>query len=131
VSSNRRRKPRRRQAAVALVAGVLLMMPADAGTSSGPARGDFDADGTSDLVYRNAAGQLYIDTGSAETMVVDTDVSKVKDVLTPGDLNGDGKQDVLTLTPTGALRFHTGLYASVPGGMGSYSTVATDWQIYL
>jgi hypothetical protein len=136
VSSNRRRKPRRRQAVVALgaaaalVAGVFLMMPADADTSSGPARGDFDADGTSDLVYRNAAGQLYIHTGAAETMVVDTDVSKVKDVLTPGDLNGDGKQDVLTLTPTGALRFHTGVYASVPGGMGSYSTVETGWQIY-
>lgn len=136
MSTNRRRKPRRRQAAVALgaaaalVAGAFLMMPADADSTSGPARGDFDADGTSDLVYRNAAGQLYIHTGSAETMVLDTDVSKVKDVLTPGDLNRDGKQDVLTLSSTGALRFHSGAYASVPGGMASYSTVESGWQIY-
>ena len=112
-----------------LAAGVFVMLPSDADATA-PARGDFDADGTSDLVYRNVAGQLYVNTGSAETMVLDTDVAKVKDVLTPGDLDSDGVQDVLTLTTSGVLYLHTGIYARTPGGLGSYRTVATGWQIY-
>lgn len=115
--------------AAVLVAGVLTVLPSDA-DASGPARGDFDGDGTSDLVYRNVAGQVYINTGSAETMALDADVSKVKDVLTPGDLDGDGVQDVLTLSSSGVLSFHYGIFARVPGGLGSRKTVATGWQVY-
>jgi hypothetical protein len=116
-------------AAAVLAAGVFAVLPGDADAIA-PARGDFDGDGTSDLVYRNVAGQLYINTGSAETMVVDADVAKVKDVLTPGDLDSDGVQDVLTLSSSGVLSFHTGIYARVPGGLGSRRTVATGWQAY-
>ncbi|WP_330348367.1 FG-GAP repeat domain-containing protein [Streptomyces sp. NBC_00582] len=112
-----------------LAAGVFVLSPGDAGATA-PARGDFDGDGTSDLVYRNVAGQLYVNTGAAETMALDTDVAKVKDVLTPGDLDSDGVQDVLTLSPTGVLFLHSGVYARTPGGLGSYRTVASGWQIY-
>jgi hypothetical protein len=112
-----------------LAAGTLAVLPGDADATA-PARGDFDADGTSDLVYRNVAGQLYVNTGAAETMALDTDVAKVKDVLTPGDLDSDGVQDVLTLSPTGVLYSHPGIYARTPGGLGSYRTVASGWQIY-
>ncbi|MFF5187519.1 FG-GAP repeat domain-containing protein [Streptomyces sp. NPDC000345] len=112
-----------------LAAGAFVLLPSDADATA-PARGDFDADGTSDLVYRNVAGQLYVHTGAAETMVLDSDVAKVKDVLTPGDLDSDGVQDVLTLSPTGVLFFHSGVYARTPGGLGSYRTVASGWQIY-
>ncbi|MFE9445769.1 FG-GAP repeat domain-containing protein [Streptomyces sp. NPDC006602] len=115
--------------AALLAVGVFAVLPGDADASA-PARGDFDGDGTSDLVYRNVAGQLYINTGSAETMVVDTDVAKVKDVLTPGDLDSDGVQDVLTLSSSGVLSFHSGIYARVSGGLGSRRTVATGWQAY-
>ncbi|MFK0109956.1 FG-GAP repeat domain-containing protein [Streptomyces sp. NPDC091217] len=115
--------------AAVLVAGALTLLPGDAGATS-PARADFDGDGTSDLVYRNVAGQLYVNTGSAETMALEADVSKVKDVLTPGDLDGDGVQDILTLSSSGVLSFHPGIYARVPGGLGSRRTVATGWQIY-
>lgn len=73
---------------------------------------------------------MYINTGPAETMVVDADVAKVKDVLTPGDLDSDGVQDVLTLSSSGVLSFHPGIYARVPGGLGSRRTVATGWQAY-
>ncbi|MER5752349.1 VCBS repeat-containing protein [Streptomyces sp. NPDC002088] len=116
-------------AAAVLAAGVFVTLPTSADATT-PARGDFNGDGTSDLVYRNVAGQLYVNTGSAETMVLDSDVAKVKDVLTPGDLDSDGVQDVLTLSPSGVLYFHTGLYARTPGGLGSYRTVASGWQIY-
>ena len=112
-----------------LAAGTLAVLPGDADATA-PARGDFDADGTSDLVYRNVAGQLYVNTGAAETLALDADVAKVKDVLTPGDLDSDGVQDVLTLSPTGVLYFHPGIYARSPGGLGSYRTVASGWQIY-
>jgi hypothetical protein len=112
-----------------LAAGVFALLPADAEAVT-PARADFDGDGTSDLVYRNVAGQLYVNTGAAETMALDADVAKVKDVLTPGDLDSDGVQDVLTLSPSGALRLHPGGYARTPGGLGSYRTVETGWQIY-
>ncbi|MFG2946202.1 FG-GAP repeat domain-containing protein [Streptomyces adustus] len=115
--------------AAVLTTGVFVMPPTHAGASA-PVRGDFDGDGTSDLIYRNVAGRLYLDTGSAEVMVLDSDVAKVKDVLTPGDLDSDGVQDVLTLSASGVLYFHSGLYARSPGGLGSYSTVASGWQIY-
>ncbi|WP_411147150.1 FG-GAP repeat domain-containing protein [Streptomyces sp. A30] len=115
--------------AAVLAAGVFAVLPGDADAIN-PARGDFDGDGTSDLVYRNVEGRLYINTGPAETMVVDADVAKVKDVLTPGDLDSDGVQDVLTLSSSGVLSFHPGIYARVPGGLGSRRTVATGWQAY-
>ncbi|WP_460069492.1 FG-GAP repeat domain-containing protein [Streptomyces sp. YKOK-I1] len=130
-----RRRPRARKASAlagtvaVLAAGVFVLSPGDADATA-PARGDFDGDGTSDLVYRNVAGQLYVNTGAAETMALDTDVAKVKDVLTPGDLDSDGVQDVLTLSPAGVLYFHSGVYARTPGGLGSYRTVASGWQIY-
>ncbi|MET9731222.1 VCBS repeat-containing protein [Streptomyces sp. NPDC006458] len=118
-------------AAAVLAAGVFVALPEDADAKA-PTRGDFDGDGTSDLVYRNVAGQLYVNTGTSapETMALDSDVAKVKDVLAPGDLDSDGVQDVLTLSPSGVLRLHTGVYARTPGGLGSYRTVATGWQIY-
>ncbi|NEB05975.1 VCBS repeat-containing protein [Streptomyces sp. SID13726] len=116
-------------AAAVVAAGVFVALPGDADAIA-PARGDFDGDGTSDLVYRNVAGQLYVNTGSAETMALDSDVAKVKDVLTPGDLDGDGVQDILTLSPSGVLSFHPGIYARVPSGLGSRRTVATGWQSY-
>ncbi|MFJ5777675.1 FG-GAP repeat domain-containing protein [Streptomyces sp. NPDC093094] len=116
-------------AAAVLAAGVFVALPGDADAVT-PARADFDGDGTSDLVYRNLEGRLYVNTGTAETMALDADVARVKDVLTPGDLDSDGVQDVLTLSAGGALRVHPGLYARTPGGLGSYRTVATGWQIY-
>ncbi|GAB7110628.1 VCBS repeat-containing protein [Streptomyces phaeofaciens JCM 4814] len=112
-----------------LATGVFVLLPTDADATA-PARGDFDADGTSDLIYRNVAGQLYLNTGSSETMALDSDVAKAKDVLTPGDLDSDGVQDVLTLSASGVLYFHSGVYARTPGGLGSYRTVASGWQIY-
>ncbi|MEU9167099.1 VCBS repeat-containing protein [Streptomyces sp. NPDC048420] len=115
--------------AAVLVAGALTVLPGDADATA-PARADFDGDGTSDLVYRNVAGQLYVNLGSSETMALDADVAKVKDVLTPGDLDGDGVQDVLTLSSSGVLSFHPGIYARVPGGLGSRRTAATGWQAY-
>ncbi|MET7738278.1 VCBS repeat-containing protein [Streptomyces sp. NPDC005402] len=115
--------------AAVLVAGALTVLPGDADATA-PARADFDGDGTSDLVYRNVAGQLYVNIGSSETMALDADVAKVKDVLTPGDLDGDGVQDVLTLSSSGVLSFHPGIYARVPGGLGSRRTAATGWQAY-
>ncbi|CAL9474098.1 hypothetical protein SUDANB96_02918 [Streptomyces sp. enrichment culture] len=116
-------------ASALLASGAFVALPGDAEAVT-PARADFDGDGTSDLVHRNVAGQLHIDTGVTETMVLDTDVSRVKDVLTPGDLDSDGVQDVLTLSASGVLRLHPGVHARVPGGLGSYRTVATGWQIY-
>ncbi|MFJ8083593.1 FG-GAP repeat domain-containing protein [Streptomyces sp. NPDC096205] len=131
--SRRRRRPALKAlacaCAVLAAAGAFVALPGDADAVT-PARADFDGDGTSDLVYRNAAGQLYVNTGAAETMALESDVAKVKDVLTPGDLDADGVQDVLTLSATGVLRLHTGVYARTPGGLGSYRTVATGWQIY-
>ncbi|MFD7880038.1 FG-GAP repeat domain-containing protein [Streptomyces sp. NPDC059766] len=133
-SPGRRRSPGMKASAVAataavLATGVFVLLPTHADAAA-RVRGDFDGDGTSDLLYRNVAGQLYLDTGSAETMVLDSDIAKVKDVLTPGDLNSDGVQDVLTLSASGVLYFHSGSYARSPGGLGSYSTVTSGWQVY-
>lgn len=101
---------------------------AAAGTAA--ARADLDGDGLGDFMYRGLYGDVWADWGSDGAEVISPDDSEVKDLMLPGDLTGDGKADALTLSPTGALRLHSGVDATVPGGMTSYTTLSTGWQTY-
>ena len=92
---------------------------------------DFDGDGADDLVYRLSDGEVILDLGNKGAYTaIDSADSQVKDLLLPGDVTGDGKPDLLTLTSTGSLQLHSGANALQDGGLTPYSTVSTGWQAY-
>lgn len=113
------------------VKGQDRSLSADRAVAGTPAqRGDMDGDGYGDLVYRTDYGEVWADWGSGGAAVISADDSQVKDLILPGDLTGDGRADLLTLTPTGALRLHSGANSTSDGGMTSYTTLSTGWQAY-
>jgi subtilisin family serine protease len=100
-------------------------------------RGDFNADGWSDIVWRNTStGQLYAWFMSGTRQVsgsffTPATVANVWQVQGIGDLDGDGDNDLLWHnTSTGQLYawFMDGL-AQVNGNFLTPSSVATVWQI--
>ncbi|MFJ2217203.1 FG-GAP repeat domain-containing protein [Streptomyces sp. NPDC101062] len=93
-------------------------------------RADFNGDGFGEIVYRTNYGSVWVDWSTGGAEVISEDDSEVKDLLLPGDLTGDGRPDLLTLSPTGALRLHNGANATTDGGMTSYTTLSTGWQAY-
>ncbi|MEU1088864.1 VCBS repeat-containing protein [Streptomyces sp. NPDC005892] len=101
-----------------------------AGITTPAQRADFDGDGTGDLAYRDAWGDIYTDWGYDFTAAIPAESSQVKDLLLPGDMTGDGRPDLLTVTPTGSLRLHSGASATYEGGMTSYTTLSSGWQAY-
>jgi hypothetical protein len=110
-------------------AGRLTGKALAANTAAHPA--DFDGDGADDLVYRVSGGEVVLDLGTAGYYTaISYDASQVKDVLTPGDVTGDGKPDLLTVTSTGSLRVHDGANALQDNGLAAFNTVSTGWQAY-
>ncbi|WP_260696902.1 VCBS repeat-containing protein, partial [Streptomyces sp. 130] len=107
--------------ALVLSAGLLLAAPASAddpapGTPGAqspssvvpaePLR-DLDGDGVSNLLYRDLDGILYTSTKTYGTHPYKIDGSDryemFKDIITPGDLDGDGKPEILALSASGKL----------------------------
>ncbi|MDQ0795387.1 VCBS repeat-containing protein [Streptomyces sp. B1I3] len=93
-------------------------------------RADFDNDGTGDFVYRLPSGDVWTDWGYDAVPAISGADSQVKDLLLPGDLTGDGRADLLSLTATGSLRLHDGVSATYEGGLSAYSTLSSGWQAY-
>ncbi|MGW2277721.1 FG-GAP repeat domain-containing protein [Streptomyces sp. NPDC001770] len=107
-----------------------LMARSAAVDSSAAQRADFDGDGAGDLAYREGWGDVYTDWGNGYADVLSGETAQVKDLLLPGDMTGDGKADLLVVTPTGALRLYSGANAAVDGGLSSYTTLSSGWQAY-
>lgn len=68
------------------------------------ALGDFDGDGKNELAFMNEQGMLYIfeyNNGTYNLEFVDSNrYSNSSQYLVSGDINGDGKKDLITLTNT-------------------------------
>ncbi|MFE4827911.1 FG-GAP repeat domain-containing protein [Streptomyces sp. NPDC056672] len=116
--------------AAAGATGERRLAAARAAAAGAAGRADLNGDGTSDLLYRVSNGDVWADWGTGGAVVIASDSSQVKDLLLPGDLTGDGTADLLTLTPTGALRLHSGANATTDGGMTAYTTLSNGWQAY-
>ena len=77
--------------------------------------GDMDRDGHTDFLARTTSGQLKVYRGDGRGKVVSTTSTSVRAgtptalVLSPGDLTGDGKVDVL------AVRSSDNAHAALPG----------------
>ncbi|MGC9404958.1 trypsin-like serine protease [Streptomyces sp. DZ1-3] len=98
--------------------------------------GDFTGDGKADLLGRAWNGDLYLYPGTGKagsafsTRVKLRSWPEVKTVVSPGDVNGDGKADVLAVTKYGNMYLYRGTgqagtatfatAVKVGGGYGSY-----------
>lgn len=124
--------------AIAVAAGTLLSTPALADTK-GPAapkaaavskakpRFDLDGDGRGDIVVRSEAGlSTYRNDNGAYVsapLLTDRSHADINNLMTPGDLTGDGKPDVLWTNPVGELFV-------LPGGATKPVRLSTGWNMY-
>ncbi|MGZ2356717.1 VCBS repeat-containing protein [Streptomyces sp. 372A] len=95
-------------------------------------RFDVDGDGYSDTLYRGIDGHYYLvpanETDPQEFILTTGDLDEqLKDVITPGDLNGDGVPELLTLSAAGTLSIHQ-LRGTSASGSADWS--GTGWQKY-
>ena len=85
-----------------------------------PAPGDYDGDGTADIVvFRPSSGTWYarLSTGGAFTMQLGT----ARDLPAPGDYDGDGRTDVAV------FRARTGSWLVVYSSTGATATLSSPW----
>ncbi|MCX4448700.1 VCBS repeat-containing protein [Streptomyces sp. NBC_01789] len=92
---------------------------------------DLDGDGYSDMMYRGLDGNLYASTDASGThpyQINSNDQYEMpKDIITPGDLDGGGMAEVLTLSASGTLS----LYQSWGADSTGYVTWSGNgWQKY-
>lgn len=99
--------------------------------------GDHDGDGAPELLVLSADGTLtMVRTSPNVNNAYVTESARVgagwqiyNKVLSPGDLNGDARADVLARTPSGDLYFYAST-GSKTTPFRSRIKIATGWQIY-
>lgn len=95
--------------------------------------GDFDGNGTGDLLARSAADGglwLYSTDGHGSwtaPRLVGTGWSSLDSIFSPGDFDGDGAVDLLARTEDGTLLLYRG---DGEAGWGAVSAIGTGWQIF-
>ncbi|GAA2426036.1 FG-GAP repeat domain-containing protein [Streptomyces mauvecolor] len=124
--------------AIAVAAGTLLSTPAlaedkgpgapkAAATTKVKPRFDVDGDGKGDIVVRSEAGLSTYrnDNGTyvSAPLLTDQSHADINSLMTPGDVTGDGKPDVLWTNPVGELFV-------LPGGTDKPVRLSTGWNVY-
>ncbi|WP_432098362.1 FG-GAP-like repeat-containing protein [Streptomyces sp. WAC 04229] len=95
--------------------------------------GDMDGDGLVDLVARQAAtGDIYFYAGTADHRLkprvrIQTNWKLYKSITGAGDLNGDGRGDLLGLDNAGVLWRY---YGTAAGGVTPRERVGGGWNVY-
>ncbi|MFP3580202.1 VCBS repeat-containing protein [Arthrobacter sp. SIMBA_036] len=93
--------------------------------------GDFNGDGKSDVIARDASGVLYLYPGDGTggwkpAQVIGTGWDVFDSIVSPGDFNGDGSNDVLARGKDGTLYLYPGNGA---GGWLTRTVVGTGWDV--
>jgi len=96
--------------------------------------GDFTGDGKSDLMAVSRDGGLYLYRGNGlggfagAGQRVGNGWGGFLSVLSPGDFSGDGKSDVMAVSPAGDLLLYRG---NARGGWaGGAQKVGTGWNMF-
>ncbi|WP_369144692.1 FG-GAP repeat domain-containing protein [Streptomyces sp. R44] len=96
--------------------------------------GDYTGDGRSDLLARTSGGDLYLypGTGVAATpfstrVKIGTGWNTYTKLVAPGDLNADGKADLLGVTSGGDLYRYLNV---APAKFGPRAKLGSGWGIY-
>ncbi|MCX4981385.1 FG-GAP-like repeat-containing protein [Streptomyces sp. NBC_00572] len=96
--------------------------------------GDYTGDGRADVVARTSGGDLYVypGTGNAATpfgarLSIGGGWNTYTKLVTPGDLNADGKADLLGVTSSGDLYNYLN---TAPGKFGTRTKTGSGFQIY-
>ncbi|MFF1511721.1 FG-GAP-like repeat-containing protein [Streptomyces sp. NPDC058326] len=95
--------------------------------------GDANGDGFTDLIARQAStGDMYFYAGTADHRLkprvrIGTNWKLYKKITGAGDLNGDGRGDLLGVDASGVLwRYH----GTATGGVTARLKVGTGWHVY-
>ncbi|MGW2305546.1 FG-GAP-like repeat-containing protein [Streptomyces sp. NPDC001809] len=96
--------------------------------------GDYTGDGRADIVARTTGGDLYVYPGTGNATApfgartkVGSGWNAYSKVIAPGDLNGDGKGDLLGVTSGGDLYAYRN---AAPGKFGDRYKIGPGFQIY-
>ncbi|MFF3607537.1 FG-GAP repeat domain-containing protein [Streptomyces sp. NPDC002463] len=96
--------------------------------------GDYTGDGRTDIVARTSAGDLYLyaGTGNATTpfkarVNIGTGWNTYSKIVAPGDLNADGKGDLLGITSGGDLYSYLN---TTPGKFAARARIGNGYGIY-
>ncbi|MFF0484147.1 FG-GAP repeat domain-containing protein [Streptomyces sp. NPDC004435] len=96
--------------------------------------GDHTGDGRADLLARTASGDLYLYAGTGRASAPFTARKRVgggwgvyRQIAAPGDLNADGKADLLAVTSGGTLYRYLN---TVPGTFAPRAQLATGFGVY-
>ncbi|WBO65288.1 trypsin-like serine protease [Streptomyces camelliae] len=93
---------------------------------------DLDRDGYADLLVRTTDGTLYwqhlnLSTGNADVTRIGSGWNAMKVMLAPGDVTGDGHQDLLTVDSSGNFWLYPG---TGHGTFGSRVKLGYGWNTY-
>ncbi|MFI2565002.1 FG-GAP repeat domain-containing protein [Paenarthrobacter sp. NPDC018779] len=93
--------------------------------------GDFNGDGTNDVLARDSSGRLFLyegtgDGGFRAGRQIGSGWNGFTAIVSPGDFNGDGNNDVLARDSSGNLYLYPG---NGNGGWLNRSLVGTGWNV--
>lgn len=100
--------------------------------------GDWTGDGKPDLLARKANGELWMVAGNGKTGFpgtwrrIGTGWQMFSQMITPGDVTGDGRVDLLGRTPAGKLYLYkgTGVATATATGYLPGVPVSSGWQVF-